>query len=77
MAGMSRNLREQKNFMQESFGLIVRSLLERVQLRKNRTRGAANRGAAIVPLSTIGARYGNSVSTLWMPPKPVTKLGLN
>ena len=32
---------------------------------------------AIVPLSTIGTRYGNSVSTVWMPPKPTTKLGLN
>ena len=39
--------------------------------------GAANTGAAIVPQSTIGTRYGNSVSTAWTPPKPTTKLGLN
>ena len=30
--------------------------------------GAASRGAAVVPLSTTGTRYGNSVSTAWMPP---------
>ena len=30
-----------------------------------------------LPLSTIGAQYGNSVSTAWMPPKPTIKLGLN
>ena len=30
---------------------------------RNRKRGSANRGTAIVPLSTIGTRYGNSVST--------------
>ena len=39
--------------------------------------GSANRGTAIVPLSTIGTRYGNSVSTASMPPKPTSKLSLN
>ena len=39
--------------------------------------GAANRGAAIIPLSTVGTRYRSSVSTAWMPPKPATNLGLN
>ena len=38
--------------------------------------GSANRGTAIAPLSTIGTRYGNSVSTALMPPKPMSKLSL-
>ena len=32
--------------------------------------GSANTGTAIAPLSTIGTRYGNSVSSVSMPPKP-------
>ena len=35
------------------------------------------RGVRQSPLSTIESRYGNSVSTAWMHPKPTTKLGLN
>ena len=38
--------------------------------------GSANRGTAIAPLSTIGTRYGNSVSTASMPPKPTSKISL-
>ena len=38
--------------------------------------GSANRGTAIAPLSTIGTRYGNSVSTASMPPKPTSELSL-
>ena len=38
--------------------------------------GSANRGTAIAPISTIGTRYGNSVSTASMPPKPTSKLSL-
>ena len=38
--------------------------------------GSANRGTAIAPVSTIGTRYGNSVSTASMPPKPTSKLSL-
>ena len=37
----------------------------------------ANKVAAIVPLSMIGTRYRNSVSTPWKPLKPTTQLGLN
>ena len=38
--------------------------------------GSANRGTAIAPQSTIGTRYGNSVSTASMPPQPTSKLSL-
>ena len=38
--------------------------------------GSANRGTAIAPLSMIGTRYGNSVSTASMPQKPTSKLSL-
>ena len=44
---------------------------------KLKKKNTDERGTAIVPLSTIGTRYGNSVSTVWMPPKPTTKLSLN
>ena len=38
--------------------------------------GSANKGTAIAPLSTIGTRFGNSVSIALMPPKPTSKLRL-
>ena len=38
--------------------------------------GSAKRGTAIARLSTIGTRYGNSVSTASMPPKPRSRLSL-
>ena len=38
--------------------------------------GSANRGTAIVPLSTVGTRYGNSVSTPYAS-KAMGQLGLN
>ena len=51
------------------WGRVVEILFRNESKSKNRKWERQTWGVAIVPLSTRGTRYGNSVSTAWMPPR--------